>query len=558
MRWDRSSTWIERRPPKAKVGSSNLPGPEKLAKSPKRWKKASMVLNQRARWRMDCMRAGTDGTAGRIGLVLALLMLLAQPLAAQSAIGLPARTYIITADARDALDKPVPDALVLVQILPPGELPGVTNQTGRLLEARTSGAGRARILLGVAANQSVPAAYLSVYTPYWSSAPKALNLPEIPADAIVQEVTMPLTLDTYRIRLSDAQGNPIAQARVQLTQPFPLVAFTDANGLMQTRLPAGRNVEGNVFYQRNAENFSFGSKTDASGIHELGMFAPFHKQAKAWNESHGWDVRLFDSMGRPLALEDVRLSSGGLDWVYRADRDGWVHAREIPNASVNFSWTGYNYTYSFDINLNSAGTKLQMPLLLTITDPAKAELGDSCYRIDVNVTDARRDPSLQVNARSSLGSGALPFTLDRTVPIQNNSGVRFSRILCVEQDTGFEIGASNTFERTALQIQLKVTASAAPVDANYTKPPPPGVLERGKVADDPRRLETALILVYVLFALVVVLMAVHFKNRLLYYAQSILRFTYTSYKDRLEAEEGRRVEAQKKEDGKKGLPQLKR
>ncbi|MCL6088959.1 MAG: hypothetical protein M1530_02210 [Candidatus Marsarchaeota archaeon] len=434
----------------------------------------------------------------------------------------------------------------------------MTNQTGRLLETQTTGAGRARILLSVGANQSAPAAYLSVYTPYWSSAPKALNLPEIPADAIVQEVTMPLTLDTYRIRVSDAQGNPIPQARVQLLEPFPMVDFTDANGLMQTRLPAGSTVEGHVFYQRNAEAFSFGNKTDASGIHEIGMFAPFRKQAKAWNESWGWDVRLFDSMGRPLVLEDVRLSSGGLNWTYRADRDGWVHAREIPNASINFSWTGYNYNYSFIINLNSAGSKLQMPLLIRVSDPVKAELGDSCYRIDLNVTDARRDPSLQVSARSSLGGGALPFTLDKTVQLQNNSGVRFSRILCVEQDTGFEIAASNTFERTALQIQLKVTASAAPVAAIYTKPPPPGVMEKSKAVEDPRRLETALILVYVLFALVVVLLAVHFKNRLIYYAQSILRFTYTSYKDRLEAEEGRRVEAQKKEDGKKGLPQLKR
>jgi hypothetical protein len=283
------------------------------------------------------------------------------------------------------------------------------------------------------------------------------------------------------------------------------------------------------------------------------MFAPFRKQAKAWNDSYGWDVRLFDSMGRPLVLEDVHIYSGGLDWVYRADRDGWIHAREMPNASVNFSWTGYNYTYRFAVNLNSAGSKLQMPLLLRVSDPIKSELGDSCYRIDINVTDARRDPALQVGARSSLGSGALPFTLDKTAPMQNNSGLHFSRILCVEQDTGFEIGASNTFERTALQIQLKVTASAAPVAAIYTRPPPPGVLEKGKAVEDPRRLETALILVYVLFALVVVLMAVHFKNRLLYYAQSILRFTYTSYQNRLEVEEGRKVEAQKKEDGKKGL-----
>ncbi|MCL6088958.1 MAG: hypothetical protein M1530_02205 [Candidatus Marsarchaeota archaeon] len=52
---------------------------------------------------MDCMQTGReDGTVGRIGLVLAMLLLALQPLAAQSAIGLPSRTYIITADVRDA------------------------------------------------------------------------------------------------------------------------------------------------------------------------------------------------------------------------------------------------------------------------------------------------------------------------------------------------------------------------------------------------------------------------------------------------------------------------
>jgi hypothetical protein len=468
------------------------------------------------------------------GFLLALLLLTAT-LFAQAHTDLPPRTYSIVVNVKDALDRPVSDVLVLLYTSPFGSNISAENQNQKVLEEYTGLSGRARISLKVGANQSTPSAYLKIYTPYWASSPKAITLPDIPTANIEEEVTIPLVLSTYRLRIIDENGNPLQGVQVQISSPFPLSILSDANGFAQVRMPAGSNISGFAFYKKMAQNFSFVAqalnKSEEGKTYELLLKAPFKRKLDPWNKTWSWDARIFDSMGRPLMLETIWVSCQGMNFSFRTDRDGWVHLRQIPSENASFIWLAYNYTYVIPLNLSLAGPKLQMPLLISLSDPAKAELGESCYRIDVNVTDARNDPALKVNAKPLRGGIALPFTLDKRAIMQNSSGMHFSRILCVDADTGFEIIASNTFESTKLQIELKFTTAAAPVQPIYTKPPPPGVFGKSKAADS-IRLETLLILFYVLFVLIVLLLAVHFKSKLIYYGQAILRFTYTSYQDR--------------------------
>ncbi|VVB57740.1 Uncharacterised protein [uncultured archaeon] len=461
-------------------------------------------------------------------LALALL-LLASVLLAQSAppAPLPARTYIIAAYVEDAAGKPVPDALVLVRLSPRNGTPA-SNST-QLLEVPTNLAGRARILLPVGLNQSTPDAYISAYTPYWSSSPSDLNLPDRPTDIFDRSFSVPIELNTYRVRISDRIGNPVPLADVQFTQPYPLYRRTDPNGLAQVRFPPGLPVSGYVQYQGAGQFFTLDNASSATAI-EQDFNLPLARRINAWNQSFDWSAQLSDAMGRPLLTQPIALVSDYQNWTYLTDRDGRLYLRALPGENITLEWTGYNFTYRFPLNISRASTRLQMPLLINISDPAKDNLGDSCYRILINVTDRRKSPYLQVQARPINGSGALPFTLDKSVPLANQTGVQFTRILCVDTDTAFDIIAQNPYEQAQLQIQLKTAENFVPsVSSAYTQPPPPSLFVKSAARSTGDKIEIILILIYILFGLIALFMAMRFKQLLLYYAQSILRFTYISY-----------------------------
>ena len=464
-------------------------------------------------------------------LLFALLLFSSALLAAAVPVSLPARTYIITAEVADSGGKPVPNALVLVS-LSNASAPANASQA-RVLEALTSLTGRARILVSVGTNQSTPSASLNVYLPYWSSAPTDLSLPDRPVDVFDRNFTLPFALNTYRIRLNDQIGNPVPLAEVQFMQPYPLYGKTDANGLVQVRLPPDRPVNGYIQFQGTGQLFSFGSLPLSSSAIEKDFGMPFAGRVQSWNDSFDWSPQLLDAMGRPLVLQPVDIRSGSQNWSYLSDREGRLFLRELPFENLTLETTSYNFTYRFPLNISRAGPRLQMPLLIHISDPAKDVLGDSCYRIRMNVTDQRQSPNLQVQARPINGSGTLPFTLDQAVPLSNRSGVQFTRILCVDVDTTFDIVAQNPFEQVDLQIQLKTTDNfVPPATSVYAQAPPAGLFDKTAAKSDTGRIEIILLLVYVFFGLIAIFFAVRFKHLLLYYGQSILRFTYTFYKSR--------------------------
>lgn len=95
----------------------------------------------------------------------------------------------------------------------------------------------------------------------------------------------------------------------------------------------------------------------------------------------------------------------------------------------------------------------------------------------------------------------------------------------------FDVLADNPFEQASLQIQLK-SMDEPPVKSIYTQAPPPGLMVKEVRPDDSRKVEMVLILFYVFLLLMILFISLRFRGSLLFFLQSISRFTYLSYQDR--------------------------
>jgi len=463
-------------------------------------------------------------------LVLAIFLFM---LAGAWAAELPLRSYTIGVTVRDSSGKLVPDALVMIRAF---------NQSGtvanadllnysRLYEAYTNPSGYATLRIIAGFNQSTPLAVMSVYTPYWSSGAITLTLPDR-SSVQEQTITLPLPLNTYTVRVWDVNQNPVPQASVYLQQPFVLGKATDINGLVVFRLPANVNVSGYVRYMNKEQKFAFEHVNQSDTPWETALRVPLRDAARpAINRTYDLTLLLYDSMGRPLDRAAVVISTNESNWTFVTDRNGYLYMRGWPSQKINLSWTSFNYTYNFEVNISRPPISLRMPMLINISNPISEALGDSCYRISLNVSDKRQHPSLRVVARAANGAGVIPFSMDKIVKLENNSGLQFSRVLCVESDMAFDVLADNPFEQASLQIQLK-SMDEAPVKSIYTQLPPPGLLNKDKKSDDSRKVELVLVLFYVFLLLMVLFISLRFKGSLMFILQSISRFTYLSYQDR--------------------------
>ncbi len=448
---------------------------------------------------------------------------------------LPARSYPIIVSVVDADGHPVPDVLVMASI-PSGDFnKNISDLVNHSQEGFTDSAGRMRTTLRLSENETTPLfATLSAYTPYWSSTAPPQSLPATPGDEIDYTFQISQPLVTYRVRVSDYQGGPRQGVTVRLTKPYFVLRQTDSSGLVSFRLPQNFSVGGQVEIGSNYESFAFNASQDGS-TQEISVPIPLRHPVPL-NITHlfNWSVQIFESSGRPLSNQPVELGVGRSRWTYVSDSAGFVHFSDLPFERANLSWVIYNYTYHQEIILDRAPAVIRTQQLLTMTASSPETLGDSCYRVNVNVTDPRHHPLLQVGARPVSGTNQLLFTLDKEVTL--GGVLQFTRVLCVETDTTFEVTASNPFERAVLEVQLKFTTQPPPSASVYARPPPLEVIQASAVSADRRKAEMLLILVYVLVVLAVIFLVTRFRGFVFYYFQSIMRFIYTTRKPS-EAEE---------------------
>ena len=445
------------------------------------------------------------------------------------ATSLPARSYPILVNVQDADGHPVPDVLVMASIPSGAFSKDVIDLTNHTQEGFTDAAGRFRTTLRLAENETTPpSATLSAYTPYWSAAAPPQTLPKTPGEEISYTFQISQPLATYRLRALDYQGGPVQGITVRLVKPYFVVRQTDSNGLVSFRLPPNSAAAGQVEIDGSYQPFVFNASA-AGATQEIQMPVPLrHPLPLNISGEFNWSVQILDASGSPLGSQPIVLEVGRSRWTYLSDNGGFIHLRNLPYGRVNLSWVIYNYTYRQEVSLERAPAVIRSPQLLTMTVSPPEPLGESCYRVIVNVTDPRHNPLLQVSARPVLGASQVLFTLDKKVAL--GSVLQFTRVLCVQADTTFEVTASNPFERAVLEVQLKVTDLQPPSAEIYARPPPVEATAPQAAAADRRKEELLLILVYVLIILAVLFLLMHFHVLVLYYFQSIVRFVYTAYR----------------------------
>lgn len=474
-------------------------------------------------------------------MAFTLLLLLSFALAAQVIVSsapastafLPSRYYPVLVNVVDADGHPVPDVLIMAGIPSGAFNKEVSNLTNHTQEGFTDAAGRWRTTLRLAENETTPpSATLRAYAPYWSAAAPPQTLPN-PGDEISYTFQFDRPLATYRVRAVDYQGGPMPGITVRLTKPYFVLRQTDSNGLVSFRMPPNSSVAGQVEIGGNYESFAFNASA-AGATQEIQMPLPLrHPIPLPAPQEFNWSVQILDSSGTPLDFQPIQLEAGRSRWTYLSDNAGFIHLRNLPYERINLSWAIYNYTYRQEVRLDRAPAFIRTQQLLTMAADSPEPLGDSCYRVSVNVTDPRHHPLLQVGANS--GTGQILFTLDKEVAL--GQILQFTRVLCVQADTTFVVTASNPFERAVLEVQLKITSLPPPSATVYARPPPPIVTQAGAASADRRKAELLLILVYALIVLALIFLLMRFRTLVLYYFQSIVRFVYTSYRHKPELDD---------------------
>lgn len=437
----------------------------------------------------------------------------------------------ISAQVLDADGHSVPDATVGVAYQSNGDQSAMDGYS----EGVTNTRGQWKTTLFFPANIT-PAQYaqIQVYTPFWSSERLQAHVSTLPNEELSVNITVPMRFSTLRLRLR-SNDVPIPGATVRIVQPAFAMHRTDSGGIAQFRFPQGLAVRGWVesdeqahfFYSDGAPN-----EDEPGAVAQIDVAHPFipPEPLPADRGAYNWSAQALDAAARPLSQTAFGVQAGNATLTYWSDRDGMLRFHDVPYPFLNLSWISHDVTYNASINLSSPPSSLRTPTLLRILAPQVLPLGESCYRVLVNITDPRQDSILQVMARPEKSGDSLPFTLEQRLTF-NESQVHFYRIVCVVEDAGFDILASNQYENTSVRIQLRraSVAQASPTGNAAVVAAIPKT--NSDKADEARKIELLVILTELLFFLVAVYVLVRFHDLVLYYGQTMLRFVHGAYHD---------------------------
>jgi len=379
---------------------------------------------------------------------------------------------------------------------------------------------------------STPAShmFIQIYHPYWASQSLRTVIPKTEQKLIEQKVKLPFEFETYRIRVSSEDGSALNAVSAQLLYPFFISKKTEANGIVQFRVPKGITPYGRL--ERNGEYQQFDFQQDSQKTNFLSLQYPFsNPQPLISDKKYNLELQIYDSLNEVLSSYPVIASINGSNATYFSDSQGNLRIFDIPQSNLALHWRLFSHTYSKDYNLEEAIPKrLVSDQLLKIHSPSILHLGESCYRVEVNITDPREGALKQVVAKALDGNKTIAITLEQNQTI-NKTYISFNRIFCVAEDTTFDITASSPYENTTLTIKLL----KAP-DALIPEPPPfidtDGVTGQGvpdfvkEQAEEQKKTELLVILIELLIFLVVLYLAIKFRQHLFYYMRAILRFVY--------------------------------
>ena len=374
-----------------------------------------------------------------------------------------------------------------------------------------------------------PTEYISLeaYAPYWSSSTIRAKIPSIGPRKVFANFTIPYEFETYRVQVLDSSSKPLKGVNVQLSSPVFMEKGTGSNGIVFLRFPKGFPVSGWVEHAGLKQEFKFSEEKNQSSLPIVTIQIPFKNPKQAERQGHfNWAVQIFDSNMKALSSSPFVASQKDYSSTYWSDSSGFIFFNNISYEELNLSWLLYDYQYTKSFNLSAnPPTQIVSEQLLQIHAPSVISLGESCYRIELNITDPRTGAIKQVVARAQDGNETLALALDQNQSF-NQTQMTFYRIFCVSDDTDFDIVASSPYENASVKIRL--------LKSVYTPPPvagveevsiPPEVTER---IQQEQKTELIVILAEVLVLLAAVYLLMRFNKSAVYFFQSTIRYLYSN------------------------------
>ncbi|MFA5108159.1 MAG: hypothetical protein WC492_01350 [Candidatus Micrarchaeia archaeon] len=380
------------------------------------------------------------------------------------------------------------------------------------------------------AENLTPTEYISLeaYAPYWSSGIIRARIPSSGQRKVFANFTIPYEFETSRVQVLDSSSKPLKGAKVQLMSPIFMEKGTGSNGIVFLRFPKGLPINGWVEYSGLKQEFKFSSQENQSSLPLVTIRVPFKNPKPTDSQGRfNWTVQIFDSNMKALSSVPFTVSQKDYSSKYISDSYGFIFFNDIPYAELNLSWLLYDYPYtkSFDVSANPP-ERIVSEQLLQIHPPSVIGLGESCYRIEINITDPRVGVLKQVIARAEDNNETLALSLDQNQSF-NQTQITFYRIFCVSDDTNFDIVASSPYENASVKIRLlKSKYAPLPQTSGVEEVPvPPEVVER---LEEEKKLEMIVILIEILVLLAVVYLILRFNKSALYFFQSIIRYLYSN------------------------------
>ncbi len=428
----------------------------------------------------------------------------------------------LLAVVQDSEGKPVPDAEVMIFYRQnasiaalDGYIDGVTDSRGQWRGSITYDRG----------NVSELYAQVEAYSPYWASERLQARLPQSPAELVEISFAMPLTLSTYRVTAQGPDGVGAPGIAVWSERPFFNSKLTDVSGVAQFRYPEGMKFEGYAFHGGLRKAISIMPQA-GEPISELTLAVPFvNAEQGAAPANNQLSAVMLTYEGRILPSQEFEVSPPLPAIVIKSDSFGFIRMRGIPYKYINVSWMRDGYRYVQLIDVSAPMQEIRQPSLLRISPPSIASLGEGCYKVQVIASDPRPLSTPQVSAKQGNESAKIYFNLDQEIALGAGT-VSFSRILCVQEDTSFDVTAGNRFENNTVKIQLR--KYVAPAEAAPSSAPMPAAQETKGTEDS--RLEIVVLLLLLLSTLAFIYIVLHFRGHAIYVWQSLTRFVNSWYR----------------------------
>ncbi|MEM3361968.1 MAG: hypothetical protein QXV83_01400 [Candidatus Anstonellaceae archaeon] len=376
-------------------------------------------------------------------------------------------------------------------------------------------------------NASIEKFFILYYYYPLHSSKKVVELSQY-KNKIEIDVTLPLNLTTAKINfLENKKG--VADVNFWFVRPFLFHKKTSKDGSIIFKLPKGSVVEGWVNYKNSSSFFSFILNQSSS----FTISYPFANSSNLeFSEIYNLTkLQISSTNKKAYALKPLIVSANNINSTYFTDELGFIYILNSPTQNLEVFYFYADQALSNRLNLsNNSFFRLFIPTLLQFQKPNITYLGESCYNVQLKITEPRKGVIQKVYAKSIDSNDSYIFTLEQNQVVDEKELI-FYKIFCVANNTFFDVYAQSPYENASIRIELLKPPAEPSPPSNIQDDIPSSLKEKLKQA---QTTELLILLGEILVLLLVAFVFVKFKTQVYFIVQSILRFFYVSFKKKKE------------------------